>query len=200
MDAAAIRALLRRPWRHGEAADLRGLTVTDPLDLSGLALSGADFTGTVFAAPLAATGARFDGLSWFGGCRFEAEADFSGARFATDARFEGARFAAPSSFDGAEFRGIARFDRAEFLAPSDFSAITAFGNAAFGGLRGGPVRLCDAEFLGGFWAEDAGFAAGSDFAGTEVHGRLWLRRARLGNAPLPPAAFALVFGDAVTGA
>lgn len=194
MRAADIRALLMRPWVHGEAADLRGLTLHDPLDLSGLVLSGVDFSGTRFEAPVTARGARFEGLSWFTGSDFVG-ADFSGALFVNDARFDDARFATGPGFAGAEFRGIARFDGAT-LDSGDFRALTCYGNAAFARVNAGQCDFTGSEFLGGFWADAARFGPGSTFAETQVHGRLWLKGARLGNAPLPPSGFALAYGYA----
>ena len=195
MRAAAIRESLARPWVHGQAADLRGLTVTEPLNLSGMALSGADFSGTRFCAPVLAAGARFDGLSWFTGAVFEDKADFARALFINEARFDGARFAGPAGFGGAEFRGIARFDRAELARGGDFARITAYGNVSLDRtVFGGPADFTGGEFLGGFWCDTAHFDAGAAFDETQVHGRLWIRGATLGNAPLGDERFGLSFG------
>ena len=192
MRAAEIRAALGRPWVHGQAEDLRGLTVDEPLDLSGLTLRGADFTGTRFRAPVCARGARFEGLSWFSNCHF-AGADFSGALFVNDARFDGARFDDATAFRGAEVRGIARFDAA-LLPAGDFRDLICFGNADFARVQGGAVDFTGSEFLGGFWAQSAAFASAARFDDTQVHGRLWLRGARRGNHPLAARDFGLVFG------
>lgn len=197
MRAAAIRAALDRPWRHGQAQDLRGLTIDEPLDLSGLALAGADFTGTRFRAPVTARGARFDGLSWFSGCQFT-QADFSGALFVNDARFDGAGFGSAPDFRGAEFRGIARFDDALLPAGGDFRDLVCFGNAAFARVQGDDPDFSGSEFLGGFWAQSAQFGSAARFDGTQVHGRLWLRGALHGNRPLKAADFGMVFGYAWT--
>jgi len=196
MRAAEIRERLRAPWVHGQALDLRGLVVTEALDLSGLALCGADFTGSRFEGGLTARGARFDGLSWFSGCHF-ASADFGGALFVNDARFDDAIFVTAPVFHNAEFRGIARFDGAT-MPGGDFRALTCYGNAAFAQVDGGALDLSGSEFLGGFWAQSAQFAHGARFDDTQVHGRLWLRGARLGNASLDPAAFGLCYGYAWT--
>jgi uncharacterized protein YjbI with pentapeptide repeats len=196
MRASEIRARLTRPWVHGEAADLRGLTVDEPLDLAGLVLAGVDFTGTRFNAPLLARGARFDGLSWFDGCTFAA-ADFAGAVFLNDARFKNTRFATAPDFSGAEVRGILALDGAE-VGDGLFDGLTCYGNASLARLSAGDARFTHCEFLGGFWAQDARLGSGARFTDSDVHGRLWLRGARAGNAPLAPEAFGLRFGYAWT--
>lgn len=192
MRAAEIRAALGAPWVHGEALDLAGLTLDEPLDLDGCVLCGVDFSGARFLAPVSARGARFEGLSWFTGATF-AQADFSGALFVNDARFEESRFGTAPDFHGAEFRGIARFGGAT-LPGGDFRALTCYGNADFGGTDAGALDLAGSEFLGGFWAQSARFGAGARFDETQVHGRLWLRGATRGNAALAPEAFTLAFG------
>ena len=81
----------------------------------------------------------------------------------------------------------------------DFAGATFYGNAAFGGARvEGAADFRGAEFLGGFWAEGLALAGPADLADTQVHGRLRLKRARPGNAPLPPASFAPAYGYAWT--
>jgi uncharacterized protein YjbI with pentapeptide repeats len=199
MKSDAIRAQLLRPWTHGQATDLRGITVTDPLDLTGLTLSGVDFTGARFVAPVRAAGAVWQGLSWFTEVEFADQVDFSHTLFINDARFDGAHFARDARFSGTEFRGIARFDRAEVLGLAEFSDLICFGNAAFGGarLRGG-AQFSGGEFLGGFWGDDLQLSGLADFSGSEVHGRLWLKRARLGNMPLAASDFGLAFGYVYT--
>ena len=51
-----------------------------------------------------------------------------------------------------------------------------------------------AEYLGGIWCDSTAFAEGTDFSDIQVHGRLWIRRARLGTAPLAADRFTLSFG------
>lgn len=192
MHTTEIRERLMRPWVHGEAAQFRNLTLDEPLDLSGLTLSGVDFQGTRFRGGLTAAGARFEGLSWFGGCQF-ANADFSGVLFVNDARFENTVFDIEASFQGAEFRGIARFDAA-LIPVGAFSGMTCYGNASFADMRAGDLDVSESEFLGGVWAQSAVFGAGARFDDSQVHGRLWLRGARRGNAPLRTEDFGLTFG------
>ncbi len=195
MDAPVIRDLLTRPWKHGEAVNLRDVRVTGMLDLTGLALCGVDFSGAVFEGEVTARGARFDGLAWFKGAHFAAAADFSGAMFVSDARFDAANFAAKARFSGAEFRGIADFAQAAFHDAADFRALTCYGNADFARIRAqGRTSFAGSEFLGGFWADKAALPADADLRDTQVHGRLWLRGARRGNAALAERDFGLSFG------
>jgi len=193
MRAAEVRAALSQPWRHGEAVNLRAVQLDETLDLSGLALCGVDFTGARFAKGLRAEEARFDGLCWFQGARFDGPADFSGAHFASDARFDAAVFT-EARFHAAEFRGIAGFCDARF-AQADLAGMTAYGNADFGNVRVETrADFSGSEFLGGFWADGAELPPDADLGGTEVHGRLWIKRARRGNAPLRTTDFGLSFG------
>jgi len=195
MRAADVRAALAQPWVHGEAVDLRRVTVNEPLDLSGLALRGFDFRGSTFECPVTAHGARFDGLAWFGGCRFARGADFSEALFLNDARFEDCIVDEDFDLARAEFHGIARFDRARFVRRACMTGMTCFGNLSLDHAEFGlGVDLAGSECLGGFWANAAQFGAGSDFSTSEIHGRLWLRGARDGNGALTQDRFGLRFG------
>ncbi|WP_068303707.1 pentapeptide repeat-containing protein [Pararhodobacter sp. CCB-MM2] len=194
MKPAEIRALLSNPWKHGEAVDLAGVTVEGVLDLTGLALCGVDFRGAVFKGGLIATGARFDGLSWFHDARVEGPLDLSGALFANDARFDAAHFDA-TTLKGAEFRGTATFRGCHFGGAADLRDLTCYGNLDLAETRfAAGLSLKGSEFLGGLWAQGAAFPAEADFADTQVHGRLWLRAARQGNAPVDDGAFGLSFG------
>jgi len=195
MDAAAIRDRLSTPWKHGEAADLRGIRVTEALDLSNLALCGVDFTGAVFEAGVTAKNARFDGLAWFKDVEFGAATDFSGALFVNDARFDAAVFTAPADFSGAEFRGIAGFSQTQFRAGAAFGALNCYGNADFADARAdGAVTFAGSEFLGGLWASRTILPPDANLTDTQVHGRLWLRGARRGDGTLAAHDFGLSFG------
>ena len=68
------------------------------------------------------------------------------------------------------------------------------GNARFEA----PASFRGAEYLGGIWCDSTSFAEGTDFGEIQVHGRLWIRRARLGAAPLDAERFALSFGYTYT--
>ena len=194
MNPAEIRARLTRPWKHGEAEDLAGVTVEGPLDLTGLALCGVDFRGAVFKGGLIAPGARFDGLSWFHDAVFEGPLDLSGALFANDARFDAARFEA-AMLKSAEFRGTATFRACRFGGMADLRDLTCYGNIDLAETRYAEgLSLRGSEFLGGLWAQSARFPAEADFTQTQVHGRLWLRDAAQGNGPVADTAFGLAFG------
>jgi uncharacterized protein YjbI with pentapeptide repeats len=197
--ASEIRARLAQPWRHGAHADFRGVICNGPLDLAGLVVDGVDFSGAVFPEGLDARQARFDGLAWFGGVTFGAPARFGGASFMNDARFEGTVFAGSAEFGGAEFRGIGRFDDAQFGAGADLSEIACFGNFSMQDVQAeGAVSLRAAEWLGGLWCAGMRLPPCADTTGTQVHGRLWLRGARRGEAPLAATDFEMVFGYAYT--
>jgi len=193
--SAEIRDRLTRAWRHGDHADFRGIICEEPLDLSGVALDGVDFTGARFAAGVDARGARFDGLAWFRDVAFGGPARFDDAVFMNDARFEGADFSGHASFHGAEFRGIGRFDGAHFAAGADMGATTCYGNFSLQSVDGrGAFTFGGSEWLGGLWCDRARLPGEVDLAETQVHGRLWLRGARRGNAALEPEDFGMSFG------
>lgn len=195
MKAATVRARLAQPWRHGTHVDLAGARIDDALDLSGLDLAGVDFSGARFSAGIVATGARFRGLAWFRDAVFDAEADFRDAVFDNDARFDAAVFAARADFGAAEFRGIGRFDRARFEAGIRGGAIVGYGNFSLHETEiSQEARFADAEWLGGLWAEGARFPPTADFSGSEVHGRLWIKRARRGAVAVTRSDYGVVFG------
>lgn len=195
--AAEIRDRLSRPWRHGQHADFRAVICDGPLDLSGMPVDGVDFTGAHFPDGLDARGACFDGLAWFRGVSFGGPARFDRAAFMNDARFEGARFASPVGFASAEFRGIGRFDDARFESGVDLSNTIFYGNFSLQNVAvTGVVTFRGGEWLGGLWCDGAHLPADADTSDTQVHGRLWLRRARRGNAPLAPSDFGMSFGYA----
>lgn len=193
--AAEIRARLLEPWQHGEHADFHGLVCEEMLDLAGVPLAGVDFTGAQFKGGIDARGARFDGLAWFQDVQFNGPAHFDGAVFMNDARFEGVHFADASGFKGVEFRGIGRFDRAQFERGVDFSETVCFGNFSLQSATGrAPFDFRHSEWLGGLWCDQVTLPERADFSDTQVHGRLWLRGARRGNAPLTTKDFGMSFG------
>lgn len=183
------------PWRHGAFVDLAGITCDGPLDLSGRALTGVDFSDATFPGGIDARGARFDGICWFRGARFDGPARFAGAQFANDARFETCQFSDAAEFGGAEFRGIGRFDDAQFVSGARFADITSYGNFSLQRVAArGSVDFSGGEWLGGLWCEAAQLPEGADLTDTQVHGRLWLRDARRGNAALRTQDFGMSFG------
>jgi len=195
MTPQELRARLTEPWTHGKHADLRGIVCDGRLDLSGCAVAGADLTGAQFPEGIDASGARFLGLSWFGGVRFGGPADFSAAVFMNDARFEASRFDGPVRFTGAEFRGIGRFDGARFDGGADFSDVVSYGNFSLHQVSMAErASFHGSEWLGGLWCQDARLPADADLQDTQVHGRLWLRGGHRGNAVLTAADFGMSFG------
>ncbi|CAN0656537.1 Pentapeptide repeat-containing protein (plasmid) [Nitratireductor aquimarinus] len=195
MKAAEIRALVCAPWRHGDCVDLSGIVCEGTLDLAGLDLTGVDFTGASFPDGIDATGTRFLGVSWFSNARFGGKTLFAHAVFTNDARFDQAIFAAEACFEGAEFRGIARFDRADFAMGANFQRIACYGNFSLHGVWvRGKASFQKAEWLGGLWCEAAQLPENADFADTQVHGRLWLRNALVGNRRLRSGTFPLSYG------
>lgn len=193
--AAKIRERLLRPWKHGDHVDFRGVICKDRLDISGVAVDGVDFTGARFLGGIDASCTHFAGLAWFRDVVIEGPANFSGAVFMIDARFEGVKFQQAAGFCDAEFRGIGRFDGAVFAADADFSGTTCYGNFSLQSAESrGSATFRGSEWLGGLWCEDARFPAGVDLSDTQVHGRLWLRQARRGNAALRSDDFGMSFG------
>lgn len=195
MLASDLRAALAQPWVHGQAVDFRGKRIDGTLDLSGLALGGFDLRGCHFSDDVLAQGARFDGLSWFGGATFSGKFDLTSALFLNDARFEDCQFNGPAALSQAEFHGIARLDRAQFAQAAALDHLTCYGNLSLDQTHfANGADFTGSECLGGFWANDTHFGAGSDFSDTQIHGRLWLRGAQDGNADLHSARFGLSFG------
>jgi hypothetical protein len=183
MSAAEIARLMSVKPRHGEAADLRNVRVTEPLTLDGRDIAGVDASGAVFEAPVSFRGARFQGLSWFRNCTFAAAADFGGARFANDARFDQARFDGAFRISGSEALGAAEFRGCRFAAGADFSRSTFCGSLSLAGARfRADVSFRQVECLGGFWAEGSVFERKVDAAHMDVHGRAWLMNVRDGRA------------------
>ena len=142
-----------------------------------------------------ASNTRFQGLSWFRETMFDVHMNAQNAYFLNDARFERATFNAPALFDGVELHGIGRFDGAHFARGGSFKTMTSYGNVSLDGVRAGaPLAFTDSEWLGGLWCQDAHLPAETDFSGTQIHGRLWLRGAVRGNAPLMADQFPLAYG------
>jgi hypothetical protein len=193
MRGADIRDRLAVHPAFGAHVDLRGITCDGPLDLDGLHLPGLDLTGSTFPDGISARGAVFHGLSWLRDLR-SANLDFTGALFLSDARFDGLICAGNAIFDAAEFRGVTQFDAAEVAGDVGLRAAVGYGNFALQGADlQGITRMTGSEWFGGLWLEDTRFAA-LEAGDMLVHGRLWLRRARLAGQPVPPEAFDISFG------
>lgn len=174
--AADIILKVAGPARHGEAAELRGLTLSEPLDLSGRLIAGVDFSGTTFGKAVSFRGSTFGGLSWFRSCVFLDGADFTGASFANDARFDGSIFNRDLGFARTDALGATEFRHCRIDGATDFRRSRFSGNMSIAGARfRGNVTLREVECLGGFWSDGAVFEGRIDAAGMDVHGRAWLR-------------------------
>lgn len=195
MSAHCLRERLTRPWRHGEHADLRGVSCEGRLNLRSCDVAGFDLSGASFPEGIDARGARFHGLSWFGNAKFQGSADFTGAAFMNDARFEGAHFASEATFEGAEFRGIGRFDGCTFSKDAHFLDLVSYGNFSIQQVRmEGAANFRGSEWLGGLWCQAAALPLDVELNDTQVHGRLWLRGAHRGNLALGADDFGMSFG------
>lgn len=195
MTPEEIRSLLLSPYQHGAHHDLRNIKCEGPLDLTGCAISAVDFSGAHFPQGIDARGAVFQGLSWFRCATFGGAARFDGTQFLSDARFEDAHMEATATFEQTEFRGVGRFDRVAFAQKSSFQSCTCYGN--FSLQETAPtteMNLRDCEWLGGLWCHKAHLPQTTDLSGTEIHGRLWLRCAMLGDRALTTEDFGMSFG------
>ena len=183
VSVADIVARATAPLRKGVTADLAGLVIEEPLDLSGATLGNLDFSGTTFKAPVAIRGATFAGIAWFKGCEFHRQLDLSQSVFCNDLRLGHAVMHADAALSRAELRGVCELDHARFEARADLDAVVVFGNMSLDStVFSGPVTLQGSDFLGGLWCERAQFLNRADFRGVEVHGRTWLKHANLGGA------------------
>jgi Pentapeptide repeats (9 copies) len=181
MDRSArqIRETLTKPVAPGEAVQLAGSLVHEPLILEQCAVSSFDLSGTVFLSPVVFRDVAFTGLSWFKACVFRAGADFSGSMFTNDARFDGSAFHDKFRLARSEVLGASDFSRCMFhgvamMDHSTFCGSLSFEDAGFYGK----TSLRRVECLGGLWSERALFADAVDVAGMDVHGRTWLRNLR----------------------
>ncbi len=173
----SLTSLLTTQVPIGEALDLAGRLVTEPLRVERGRIASVDFRGARFLSPVVFRGSTFTGLSWFQDCVFEAEADFSDAIFGNDARFDRSRFASDAHFLRMEALGAADFSGAIFEKAVAFDGATFFGCLSFGhAALGARTSLRHAQCLGGLWMEGARAKPDAvDARGLDVHGRAWLR-------------------------
>jgi uncharacterized protein YjbI with pentapeptide repeats len=180
MSAQEIRSRLSAPVPVGEAVDLRGVELREPLVLDDLDIASVDLGGAVFHGPVSFRRARLAGLSWFKGCVFRDVCCFSGARFANDARFDRTAFHGPFEMVMAEVHGAADFNRCVFGGTATFEDAVFLGNLSFEAVAfDKKAILRGAQCLGGLWSDGAAFRGAIDVAGMDVHGRSWLRGVRL---------------------
>lgn len=195
MPASELREALVVPWVHGKHADLAGIVCAGRLDLDGLEVGGFDLTGARFPDGVSARATRFLGLSWWRDVAFGAPVDFSRAQFMNDARFEGCHFADQANFDTCEFRGISRFDRITAAQGFSMTSATCYGNCAFQESKiESEAHFDGTEWLGGLWCDGSMLPKNSTLTDTQVHGRLWIKRGKIGNAALTTEHFGMSFG------
>ena len=171
MTLGALLEDLKRPWRHGEHVDARGLVLDEPLVLDGLEVRGVDFSNAVFKAGISARGTRFRGLAWLRGADVRGACDLGGALFRTDLRADGLR-AGAVNLDASVLQGVLSLANAQ-LGSLSLRAALVMANATLEGARiDGNVTLTDAEVLGGLWTAGARFG---DIKGeAEIWGRVRL--------------------------
>ncbi|MGP1358824.1 pentapeptide repeat-containing protein [Roseicyclus sp.] len=172
MTAAELLADLRRPWRHGEHVDARGIVLAEPLVLDGLDLRGFDLSGATLAGGLSARGTRFRGLAWLRRATIGGTCDLTGATFRTDLRADGLE-AAEARLDGVVVQGVLSLARARLGTLSMRDALVMANVTLEAAQVAGRVDLSGTEILGGFWTAGAGIGA-LDHAGAEISGRLRL--------------------------
>ena len=184
LSAHAVSELLRRPAAVGEAAQLAGIVIDDPLIIENADVAGFDLSNAVFHSRVVFKEVNFTGLSWFKGCTFKSGAEFSGSSFANDARFDGAVFHREFSLARAEVLGASDFNGCVFHGHAVLDHSTFFGSLSFeaAGFHG-KASLRKVTCLGGLWSERALFANLIDVTGMDVHGRTWLRNLRFSGQP-----------------
>jgi uncharacterized protein YjbI with pentapeptide repeats len=184
MQAQDLLSILTTPVARGDVADLRGVEVTDSLDLQGTDITSVDFSGARFRSKVSFRQARLQGLSWFKDCVFEAGLDCTGTLFTNDARFDAAVFHGPLAFAGAELRGASDFSRCRFMRQADFAGAVFYGNLSFEAARfSGSTILNGVECLGGLWSDGAAFDGTVEARHLDVHGRAWLKGVRMAKSP-----------------
>ncbi|MFK7752257.1 MAG: hypothetical protein AB8B51_06880 [Sedimentitalea sp.] len=173
-DATELVADLRRPWRHGEHVDARGLVLEAPLILDGMEVRGFDLSGAVLKGGLRARGATFRGLAWLRGAEVRGVCDLSGATFRSDLRAD--RLSADSFIlDHCVLQGVLS------LAGSTLGALRLNQALVMANLTlqdaqiAGLVDLDGTEIMGGFWTAGARFGRVTD-RGANISGRVRLAR------------------------
>ncbi len=159
------------------------LVLTGPVILAGTTFHRtADFTRTVFSAPVDVSRASFEGEAFFIQARFLEETRFDDASFGVRTRFHRSRFMGPVSFVGAAFNGMAEFLEVAFKREVSFVGARFRLGAGFSGSRfEGPLNFSEALFgreaffLYTIFHGDANFRRATfrglaDFSHAEFHG------------------------------
>ncbi|NNE80266.1 MAG: hypothetical protein HKN18_08355 [Silicimonas sp.] len=171
-DAEALLDDLKRPWRHGEHVDARGLVLDEPLVLDGLEVRGFDLSDAVLGAGLSARGTRFRGLAWMRGTTVQGDCDLTGASFRTDFRAD--RMASGDvMLDACNLQGVLSLAGAKLSSLSLQNALIMANLTLENARIDGTVNLSGAEILGGLWTAQAKLGALID-ADADISGRVRL--------------------------
>ena len=162
--------------QQGDSACCAAWLALSFADFGGSLLEGhAEFDQLVFPGDLSFRGAVFQSWAGFQQTGFAGPADFSGATFTGDARFRSAHFNGPATFRHTIFNCQAAFHNATFTGAADFrlskmSGRTSFKRAKFqstvgfqGAAFGNWAVLRDTQFQGHANFESAVFRAPADF-------------------------------------
>lgn len=168
--AAKLTEDLRCPWRHGEHADARGVTLNDPLILDGMDIRGFDLSDASLNGGFSARGTRFRGLAWLRGTRVRGACDLSGASFRTDFRADGL-VAQEVVLDGCGLWGVMSLTGSRLASLSLRRALVLANLALEGAEIDGVVDCSGAEIMGGIWSVGARFGSFRD-GGAEISGRV----------------------------
>lgn len=172
MTGAELLAELRRPWRHGEHVDARGVVLEAPLILDGLEVRSFDLSDAQLNGGLSARGTRFRGLAWLRRATVRGRCDLGEATFRTDLRADGLG-SADVCLDEAEVQGVVSFAGARLGALSMRHALMMANVTLEGARIDGPVDISGTEILGGLWTAGAGIAT-LNRREAEISGRLRL--------------------------
>ena len=97
-------------------------------------------------------------------------------------------------FSNAEVRGVMQFDDASIGGDLNLSNVDGYGNFSLANANvKGAAQFANSEWFGGLWLDNTQFS-GLEAEDMQVHGRLWLKRARLGNQPVLASRFDISFG------
>jgi len=156
---------------------LRGLSITEPLDISGKSFSvGLDMTSAVFHAPFSARNTAFGPLSDFSATSFR-KASFSAAQFSGVTSITMAVFKEAVDFSEVRFLGPLSADAIKFEAAANFRGAQFEDGAAFCGawFRESP-DFSGAIFSGHTQFSDSTFMETAIFDGASFPGRVYVGR------------------------
>ena len=169
--AEALVEDLKRPWRHGEHVDARGVVLGEPLVLDGLEVRGFDLSNAVLKGGLSARGTHFQGLSWLRSATVRGACDLKGARFRTDLRADGLR-TTKVDLDDSLLQGVLSLAAVKLDSLALRGALV-MANVTMEAAEIGEVDLSAAELMGGLWFPGARIGALRN-DGAEISGRVRL--------------------------